>query len=117
MPSPPMNDQITLRVVEYGIDGLPVKNKYGVPKRTAIQTRARVKYSTKLIVNRNGDEVNAVLEVTLPPETEVRSGDIVEWVDRFGVPVSGVIETFREVLDFPGNGVYYQKAYTGNNTE
>lgn len=113
MAKPPMPDNITLNVVDYDANGVAVKDKYGVEKRRIVQSKARVKKTTELITNRNGDEVQAVLALSLPAETEVHTGDIVTWVDRFGVAITGPIETLSEVKNYSGTVVYYTKAYTG----
>jgi hypothetical protein len=113
MAKPPMPDTVTLHVEQFNADGTPVLNRYGQAVRTQSTSKARVKYTAERVFNTSGSEAEAVLEVALPPETEVHSGDIVEWVDRFGVTVKEPIISLKEVLSYSGKVVYYRKAWAG----
>lgn len=113
MAKPPMPDKIKLHVIKYGADGLPLENRYGVEEREAVDTNARVKYTNAQVFTTSGDETTAVLELSLPPDQAVRAGDIVEWVDRFGVTVKEPILSLKEVLSYNGKVVYYRKAWAG----
>lgn len=112
MPAPRMEADILLHVVKYDAFGNPEENRNGVAIRVQVPSKARVKYSTERIFTTSGEESTATLEVTLPTETEVHDGDIVEWVDRFGKTVKGPIVKMREVLNPSGEIVWYRKAWT-----
>lgn len=112
MIAPPMKDQITLMVVKYDEFGKPVVNRNGVAIRVPVQTKARVQHSNKILYSSTGAEVSAVLEIDLPPDVEVRAGDIVNWTDRFGVLITGPIETVSEALSARGQNVWFRTVYT-----
>lgn len=113
MAKPPMPDDITLHVPQLDDNGEPLKNRYGQAILTQRSSKARVKYTAERIFTATGSEAQAVLEMSLPPETEVHSGDIVEWVDRFGVTVKEPIVQLKEILNYSGTVVYYRKAWAG----
>lgn len=110
--TPPMKDHITLMVKQLDEFGEPVTNRNGVAIRVPVQTKARVQHSTKVIYSTTGVEMNAVLEVDIPPNVEVRSGDIVHWVDRFGVLITSPIEQLSEALSANGEKVWFRTALT-----
>lgn len=112
MLAPPMNDTIKLMVTQYDEAGNVIKDRYGVTKRVESQSIARVQLSSAVIYNSNGEQVNATLEVDFPPETEVRSGDIVEWVDQFGAVVKGPIEKLSEAKSANGKKVWFRTGFT-----
>lgn len=109
---PPMKDNITLMVKKLDEFGKPLLNRNGVAIREPIQTKARVQHSNKVIFSAAGTEITATLEVDIPPDIEVRSGDIVHWVDRFGVLITGPIEQLTEALSANGSTVWFRTAFT-----
>lgn len=110
---PPMPDTVKLHVVQYGPDGTPLENRYGVQIRTMVESKARVKYTDAQVFTTTGDEAAAVLEIAFPPDTQIMAGDLVEWVDRFGVTVKEPILTTKEILNYSGKLVYFRKAWAG----
>lgn len=110
---PPMNDVITIFVPRLDPKtGKPLKDKYGREVGTVAERyRARVAYTTELIVGNNGEQVEAKLEVDVPHETYLKVGLAVEWINRFGETVTGQIETFEEVLNYSGKKVYFRSFY------
>lgn len=110
---PPMNDQITLLIIEKDpVTGAVLKDRNGRPIRAPIPSIARVKRTSARIFTTSGEETQAVLELALPPELDVQDGDVVEWTDRFGHKFSGPIASLKDVLNFGGNEVYYVRAWT-----
>lgn len=109
---PPMNDAIVLHVIQYDEYGNPKTDRNGRPERGPIQSAARVKLTAERIFSTSGEEEQATLEISLPPETPVADGDIVEWVDQFQRLHSGPIRLIKDVLNYNGLEVYYRKAWT-----
>lgn len=113
MARPPMKDTIKLHIVTRDEEGNVLEDKYGKAKRHTITTKARVKYSSERVFTPEGEEITAVLALSLPPDVEIHTGDLVEWVDRFKVTVIEPIYTFSEVLNYGGDVCYYRKAWAG----
>lgn len=113
MARPPMNDTITLHQTIYDENGQPKKTAHGQEMRQTIQSKARVKYTDKVTYSATGEETSAVLELRIPSETTIHSGDIVEWIDRSGKKVREPLGEIDEVLNYAGTVVYYRKALAG----
>lgn len=113
MPAPPMKDTIKLFIPQIDpATGLIKKDKYGREiAPTAIESDARVAYTTEVIVNASGQQIEAKLEIDLPSTQEVLPQIKVEWVDRFGNLVTAQIETIGEILNYSGKKVYWRKCY------
>lgn len=110
--APPMKDWVTIHVIRLDDNGQPVVNRNGVAIRDPVETKARVRQTTKTIFNSAGQEVTATLEIDLPSEVTVYSGDIVEWVDRFGKLVKGPIADLSEALSASGKKIHFRTALT-----
>lgn len=110
---PPMND--TLAIFVQRLDettGEPLRDKYGrdlEPERR--ETVARVKKTAEMIFTRSGNQVNAKLKADIPPNTLVYPGMPIEWTDRHGLLIKGVIESVEEVLNYSGKKAYWQKVF------
>lgn len=115
MAKPPMNDTIQLHSVEMDpATGEPKLSRSGQATRTITESAARVKYTAERVYNSKGEEREATLELSLPPETRILAGDIVEWVDRFGITVKEPVISVKELLSYNGKVVYYRKAWAGD---
>lgn len=111
MPAPPMNQDIILHIPRL-LNGKPELNRNGQIVRDPFPTRARVKLSGDHIITDSGDRQDAVLELTLPPNVPVQTGDLVDWTDEFGRTHSGPIVKLGEVRNYSGTVVYFRKAWT-----
>lgn len=112
MPAPPMNQTIVLHSTQRDAAGNPVLNRNGQVIRTKKNSRARVKYSGEQIFTANGEETEAVLELVLPSDLEIREGDLVEWIDDFGKTITGPVAKLGEARNYGGLVVYFRKAWT-----
>lgn len=110
--APPMKDFVVIHVIQLDDLGNPLLNRNGVAIRRPTDSKARVRQTTKTIFNAAGQEVTATLEIDLPSETVVYSGDIVEWVDRFGKLVKGPIADLSETLSASGKKIHFRTALT-----
>lgn len=86
-------------------------NDYGRPSYTKTSSKARVKHTTDVDLEVDGEVIKNVLIIKIPPETKVEEGYQVEWVDRFGKVTKGSIEGIQETLNYGGDKVYYRTIY------
>jgi hypothetical protein len=113
MPKPPMSDVITVLEPIVGSDGKPLKDSYGRFKYNERITKARVQHTTKVVRDSQGQEMQALLVIDLPPDVKVGYGYEIRWLDRFKQLVKGAIIGIDEVLNFTGNKVYFRTVYIG----
>ncbi|MYL44590.1 hypothetical protein GLV94_02945 [Virgibacillus halodenitrificans] len=112
MPMPPMNDNIKVFVPMIDENGQPVTDKYGRPVfNSPIESKARVKYTSKADYSQTDQSRETVVEANIPPTTQVQEGYDIEWTDRFHNTVREKVEGVTEALNYSGSKVYYRTIY------
>lgn len=103
MPMPPMNNE-AIFIKE---DRTQPPDRYGKYPTTEVKTKARVKFTSKVIRQPDGTERQAILEVDLPPMT-LEQGLQIKAKDSFNVWHTAEIISVADATNFAGNRLYYR---------
>lgn len=103
MPMPPMNNEaIFIRE-----DRTKPADRHGKYPVTEVHTKARVKFTSKVVRNTDGTERQAYLEVDLPP-MNLEKGLQIKAKDSFDVWHTAEIINVSDATNFAGNRLYYR---------
>lgn len=88
------------------------KDKYGKPVLKPITSKARVQFSTKTIMSKEGVAYQSVLDIDLPAETFVSFGTKISYTQQ-GVTTEGSVILLEDVLNLTGTHVDYRNVSVG----
>ena len=106
---PPMNNEAIVEIV----DKSQKPNVNGKYPRIEVRSEARVRLTTRMVRNTDGDIMESNMEVVLPPHVNAMKGTKVKAKDQFGQWHEGLVITVEEATNFAGNYVYYRTVYCG----
>lgn len=92
----PMKDEIKITKIE-GIDG------WGEPIwGETLEVKGRISEQTKLVINKNGEEIAARYTIYFAPNVIINYGDKIEFTDSSGLEISGEPISIKAIKDFGG---------------
>lgn len=101
-----MNQEVTV----YSPTG--EKDKYGKDILKPIISKARVQFSTKTIMSKEGVAYQSILDIDLPTETLVSFGTKISYTQK-GVTTQGAVILLEDVLNLAGTLVDYRNVSVG----
>ncbi len=108
---PPMRQQVTARVPILDSEGNPSEDDYGRPETVEISSNARVQMKTQLILDAQGQQRDASIEIDLPAHFNPASGDKISYKTIAGYEGTGTIIAKEEVTNIAGSKLYYRTVY------
>lgn len=108
---PPMNQRVLVNKAILNEHGIPMTDKYGRPLTKRVESRARVRRKSNLIITANGTETNTNIEIDVPSQMIVKEGEEIHFIDMDGNDGSGRVVSYEEATNVTGSRVLFRTVF------
>lgn len=108
---PPMRQSVTISKTMTDSLGNPIYDKFGKPKTVFVLSKARVRSRSSLIAKADGSEVNANIEIDVPPDIIINDGERVEYTRIDGRTGSGTVIQSEETTNVTASRVLFRTVF------
>lgn len=108
---PPMNQRILVYKSVADESGVPKTDKYGRPLTEKVESKARVRRKSNLIITSNGTETNTNIEVDVPSQMLIKEGEEINYIDMDGNEGTGRVISYEEATNVTGSRVLFRTVF------
>lgn len=108
---PPMNQRVLVHraIKSYGNNTLT--DKYGRPLTEKVESKARVRRKSNLIITTSGTETNTNIEIDVPSQMIVKEGEEISYIDMDGNDGTGKVISYEEATNVTGSRVLFRTVF------
>ncbi len=108
---PPMNQRCLIYKTVADESGVPKTDKYGRPLTSTLESKARVRRKSNLIITSSGTETNTNIEIDVPSQMIVKEGEEIHFIDMDGNDGSGRVVSYEEATNVTGSRVLFRTVF------
>ncbi|MDJ1110624.1 hypothetical protein [Macrococcus sp. S115] len=108
---PPMNQRVLVNKAILNEHGTPTTDKYGRPLTKRVESKARVRRKSNLIITANGTETNTNIEIDVPSQMIVKEGEEISYIDMDGNDGTGKVISYEEANNVTGSRVLFRTVF------
>lgn len=108
---PPMNQRVLVNKAILNEHGMPTTDKYGRPLTEKVESKARVRRKSNLIITTSGTETNTNIEIDVPSQMIVKEGEEIHFIDMDGNDGSGRVVSYEEATNVTGSRVLFRTVF------